>query len=70
MTDTRLLREKIQESGLKYKYLAEKLGISGYSLQKKIDNRTEFKACEIKALCCILGIDSLPEKEKIFFAGK
>ena len=68
MTDTTKLRMLIEESGLKYKYIAERLGITTYGLQKKIENKTQFKATEMKILCEILNINSLKKKEDIFFA--
>jgi len=67
MTDTKLLRDIIKTSGLKYAHLARALGLSPFGLQKKIDNDTEFKAGEIKKLCDILRL-SLEEKENVFFA--
>lgn len=67
MTDTNKLRKKIEESGLKYKYLAKSLGLTYFGLQKKINNDTEFKASEITTLCKILNINSPQEKESIFF---
>lgn len=68
MTDTGLLTDKIDESGLKRSFIAEKLGLSPYGLSKKINNESEFKGSEIKLLCQILNIKSLKEKEAIFFA--
>lgn len=68
MTDTVKLKELINSKGLKLKYIADRLGISAYSLQKKINNVTEFKTTEIMALCEILEITDLQEKEAIFYA--
>ena len=68
MTDTKRLREKIDYKGLKLKYLAEQLEITPYALALKINNKNEFKPSEIKMLCEVLEIDSLQEKEAIFFA--
>lgn len=70
MVDTEKLRQIISEKGLKYKYIAEKLGISAYGLQLKIDGVNEFVTSEVGALCDILMITDLEEKEKIFFAKK
>lgn len=70
MTDTEKLRELILKSGMKYSYIAEQIGISRYSLQKKIENNNEFKAGEIKKICKLLKINSLEEKEKIFLLKK
>lgn len=68
MTNSKLLRELIDEKGFKLKYVAEKLGLSPYGLQLKIDNKQEFKTSEIAVLCDILEITSLKKKEEIFFA--
>lgn len=67
MTNTELLRKKIEDNGLKQGYIAEKLGITSYGFAKKLKNETEFKASEIKTLCELLNITSLREKESIFF---
>lgn len=66
MTDTKALRDKIKRTGFKYTYLAEKLGITIYSLQNKIDNDAEFKVSEIDILSELLGL-SLKSKDNIFF---
>ena len=69
MTNTALLEQKIADSGYKKTYIAKTIGLkSAYGLAKKIRNETEFKAKEINALCELLNIDSLEEKERIFFA--
>ena len=68
MTDTVRLKEKIKSSGLKMKYIAERLGLSTYGLRLKIENKSEFKTSEVAALCEILHITALEEKEAIFFA--
>lgn len=68
MTNTAALRQVISDRGIKLKFLAEKLGISPYGLSLKIENKNEFKAGEIKLLCELLGITSLKERERIFFA--
>lgn len=67
MTNSKLLKEKISQSGYKMKYIANRLEISYYSLAKKIDNITEFKASEIQAICNLLQL-SREEREIIFFA--
>lgn len=70
MTDTKELEKIIEKSGLKKSFLAKKLGITSYAFQKKRENRNQFTAIEIKILCELLGIKSLKEKERIFFAEK
>lgn len=66
MTDTRLLREKIKNSGFKLSALADSLGITRYGLLKKIKNETEFKASEISKIKEVLGLTN-EERDKIFF---
>lgn len=68
MTNTELLREAITRSGLKLQFIADTLGISRFALNNKIENKSQFKSGEIKTLCNLLCIESLSEKELIFFA--
>lgn len=70
MTDTLKLKELIRGKGLKMKYVAEYLGLSAYGLQLKMENKQEFKTSEVAALCELLEISSLSDKERIFFAKK
>ena len=44
MTNTELLKDKIEKSGYKLKYIAEQIGITYYGFLKKVNNETEFKA--------------------------
>lgn len=67
MTDTKALRELIEKRGYKIKFVAEFLGLSPYGFQLKVENKQEFKTSEVAALCELLKIESLDEKEKIFF---
>jgi hypothetical protein len=69
VTNKELLEKKIDKSGYKKSYIAKAIGLkSAYGLANKINGVTEFKAREINKLCEILKIDSLEEKERIFFA--
>lgn len=68
MTDTAELLKLIDASGLKKGYIASYLGLTTYGFQKKVENKNQFKAEEIKKLCEILNITSLKKKEEIFFA--
>lgn len=67
MTDTKTLRERIESKGLKFKVIAENLGITPYCLKRKINNENEFKVSEVDKLSSMLGL-SLIEKEAIFFS--
>lgn len=66
MTNTGLFRKKVDNRGVKLKFLAETLGISPFALQKKIENRNEFKASEIDKLGQLLDL-SRDEVDAIFF---
>ncbi len=70
MTNSEELRNLIKKNGLKLKFVAESIGLSSYGFQLKIDNKKEFKTSEIVAICELLNIKSLEEKERIFFAKK
>jgi len=67
MNNKKLL-ENINSSGLKYRFIAEQMGISYYTLNKKIRSMTEFKASEISILCKLLNISDPEEIKTIFFS--
>lgn len=68
MTDTEKLQEKIDASGKKKGYLAEKVGLSRAGFRNCETNKAEFTARQINILCDELYIEDLEEKESIFFA--
>lgn len=68
MTDTYRLKSAIQNAGLKYYKVAEKLGLTRYGLKKKIENDSEFKASEIVILTKLLKLTK-EDRDKIFFAS-
>lgn len=68
MTNSQLLRDRINKAGLKLKHVAAQIGLSYYGLQLKINNETEFKASEITALSDLLHL-SISERERIFFSN-
>lgn len=61
-----LLESKIKESGLKYQKIADVLGISYFSLHKKLTGVTEFTASEIRAISDVLNL-AKDERHDIFF---
>ena len=67
MTNTTLLKAKIDASGCKMKYIANRIGLSYQGFLNKIRNKTDFTAPEIKSLCELLHIGT-EEMEQIFFA--
>lgn len=70
MTDTELLNKYIDDSGLKISYIAKQLGRSRYGFMQKRDNKSEFLPSEIEKLCVLLRIDTLEERDRVFFANK
>lgn len=68
MTNLKLLEEKIKQSGLKKSYLAEKVGLTRAGFRNCCLNKSEFRTSQVKILCEELNIDSLEEREAIFFA--
>lgn len=68
MTNTKLLNDKIDESGLKKSYIAKAIGRAPSTLARKISGKQDFTASEINVLCEILPIETPEEKEAIFFA--
>lgn len=68
MVNTALLQDTIKVSGKKMEYLADKCGLSRQGLYRKINGTNDFTAKEIFTLCIELGITSLKQKERIFFA--
>lgn len=69
MTNTKLLKEKIDASGLKFSFIAGELGITRQGFWKKLNNMSSFNQEEIAILCKCLHITALREKEAIFFAN-
>lgn len=68
MTNTVLLLDYIERSGKKKGYLAKKCGLSRNGFMNCVNNRTEFRCKHIYILCEELNINTLEEKELIFFA--
>lgn len=68
MTNVDLLKEKVEKSGLKNSFIADKLGISRAAWYKKLNGQNKLTAEEVQGLCEVLRITSLREKEDIFFA--
>ena len=66
MTNTELLKEIIRSKGLKYNFIANELGITYMSLNKKINNVTEFTIPEVDKFCKVLDI-STAQMRKVFF---
>ena len=60
-----LFQQKVRDSGLKYKFICEKLGISDGALIKKRKGIIPWKVIEINGLVDILHL-SAKERDDIF----
>ena len=67
MVRTDILKAKIDESGIKYKKIAETLDISIKTLYNKMRGTTDFSVIEAKALAELIGLNT-EESNQIFFA--
>ena len=65
MINTKLLKQKIDESGYRFSWIAKQLNLSPYGLRKKVDGENEFKATEIMKFQEILKISN-DERDEIF----
>ena len=70
MNNTKLLEDKIKDSGKKVTYLAKKCNLSYAGFRNCVVNKAEFKSSHIDILCEELNVRSLTEKEAIFFAKR
>lgn len=68
MINTLKLKALLVENNIKSDEISKKLGISKQSFSMKINNKREFKVCEIKRLCACLNI-STKDFMRIFFAN-
>lgn len=66
MTNTKLLLDEIERSGLRTTKIAEWLGLSYNAFICKVRNERSFKVDEYYRLCRILNITSPKLKEAIF----
>ena len=70
LTDSDALKKLIKSRRLKLKHVADYLGLTSYGFALKLNNKQEFKTSEVAALCELLEIKSLKEKEALFFKSK
>ena len=67
MTNTTILEDYIQKSGLKRSFIARQIGLkSTYGFSRKVSNKSEFTGTEIAILCKLLNIKA-KDKDAIFF---
>lgn len=67
MTNTELLRKKIDGSGYKITFVASQCGLSYQGFLKKVKGQSEFKVNEVQTLKNILNLSN-KEADEIFFA--
>lgn len=66
MSNVKLLKSQIENSGYKLKYIAAEMGITYMSLLNKLNGKTDIKAKEISVFKKLLDLD--PEMvSEIFF---
>lgn len=65
MINEELFNQKVEENGLKYRFLSQKLGITEFGLIKKRKGLIPFKANEITILSDLLKL-SESERNNIF----
>ena len=66
-TNIELLEHKIQQSGLKKGFLAEKLGVSRTTMNALLSGKNDFKISQVQTLCELLGIEDVETMHAIFF---
>lgn len=67
MTNTELLKKKIEDSGMTMVAIAKKTGIKRETLYNKLSGRSEFTASEMVALSQVLRL-TMEDRDAIFFA--
>lgn len=68
MLNTALLDDFIVKSGKKREFLAEKCGLTRQGFYMKCKGINEFTLKEANILCHEIGVETLEDKERIFFA--
>lgn len=67
MTNTKMLREKISQSGYKIAFIASKCGISYQAFLDRMKGQVDFRMDEVRILSKLLELNS-NEIDEIFFA--
>lgn len=67
MTNVKLLADKIQQSGLKKSYIADKIGVSKSTFYAQMQGKTEFRMSQVATISQLLGLDEA-NITAIFFA--
>lgn len=66
MTNSELLKKRMEDSGYKLRFIAQRIGLTYQGMMNKVNNKHDFTVREIQGLCDLLNI-SKPEREEIFF---
>ena len=65
MTNTKMLKKAIKNSGLSVIFVAEKMGITRQTLYNRMNDKSEFLVSEIEILTDLLKL-SRHERDEIF----
>jgi hypothetical protein len=68
MVNTEVLREHLNRSGYKLRYVAARIGLTYQGFLQKLKGKTEFLISEAQLLSEILGLSGA-EKEAIFLGA-
>lgn len=68
MTNTKLLEDRIQQSGLKKSFIAACIGVSSATFSALLAGKSEFKVSQVKTVCELLDIKDEETLRAIFFA--
>lgn len=66
MVDTEMLKAVIEERGMFIGAIAKKAGMKHYTLARRINGESEFRASEIEAVSRVLNLKA-SERNAIFF---
>lgn len=70
MVNTKLLKEKLEKSGLRTGFICKALKISRKTFYNRVNGVYPFRTPEVEKLCELLHITSLREKNDIFFSNQ
>lgn len=66
MINTKILKQRIEESGYRFSWIAKQLNLSPYGLRKKVNGENDFKISEVNKICKLLNITD-KGRNSIFF---
>lgn len=67
MTNSALFCKKVVDSGVKFSFIAEKIGMTRQGLSKKLKDNSDFKAYQMLIIADILHLSD-EDRDAIFYA--